>query len=53
MEGSADGKRVGLAKILMKAYMGTNEIKSQIKKMEALLNKQGDPFSYNTGRFKR
>ena len=53
MEGSADGKRVGLAKILMKAYMGTNEIKSQIKKMEALLNKQGDPFSYNTGRFRR
>jgi hypothetical protein len=53
MEGSADGKRVGLAKILINAYMGTNEIKNQIKKMEALLNKQADPFSYNTGRFRR
>ena len=53
MEGSADGKRVGLAKILMKAYMGSNEIKNQIKKMDSLLAKQNDPFSYNTGKFKR
>ena len=53
MEGSKDGKRIGLAQILMKAYMGSNEIKNQIKKMEALLAKQNDPFSYNTGRFRR
>ena len=46
MEGSKDGKRVGLATILMNAYMGANEIKSQMKKMEAMLNKQNDPFSY-------
>ena len=29
MEGSADGRRVGLAKILMSAYMGANEIRNQ------------------------
>lgn len=53
MEGSADGKRVGLAKILMSAYMGANEIRNQMKKMEKLLNQQNDPFSYNTGKMVR
>ena len=53
MEGSKDGKRVGLATILFKAYMGANEIKKQIKKMEALLDKPGDPFSYNVGKTRR
>ena len=53
MEGSKDGKRIGLAQILIKAYMGANELKSQIKKMDALLTKQNDPFSYNPGKFKK
>lgn len=53
MEGSPDGRRIGLAQILISAYMGSNEIKKQIKKMEALLAKQNDPFSYNPGKFRR
>ena len=53
MEGSKDGRRIGLAQILMGAYMGANELRNQIKKMDALLTKQNDPFSYNTGRFRR
>ena len=53
MEGSKDGKRIGLAQILIKAYMGANELKSQIKKMDVLLTKQNDPFSYNPGKFRR
>lgn len=45
MEGSADGKRVGLAQILMGAYMGANQIKTQMKKMENMLAKQDDPLT--------
>ena len=50
MEGSADGKRVGLAQILIRAYMGVNNIKAQMKKMQNLLDKGKDAFEYNTGR---
>jgi hypothetical protein len=53
MEGSADGRRVGLSQILVSAYTGVNEIKEQIKKMDALLTKQADPFSYFTGNLRR
>ncbi len=53
MEGSKDGKRIGLVQILMRAYMGANEIKTQMKKMDTLLAKHNDPFSYKTGKFRR
>jgi len=53
IDGSEDGKRVGLSSIMYKAFMGIDEIKNQIKKMQALLDRGRDAFSYNTGKFKR
>lgn len=46
MIGSKDGKRVGLSTILVRAYMGCNEIKEQIKKMQNILDKGNDALSY-------
>ena len=46
MDGSNDGKRVGLSNILFKAYTGADEIKRQIKKMQEILDKPKDAFSY-------
>lgn len=53
LNGASDGKRVGLSTIMYHAYMGIDEIKKQIKKMQALLDKGKDAFSYNTGKFRR
>jgi hypothetical protein len=53
LSGSQDGKRVGLSTIMYHAFMGIDEIKNQIKKMQELLDKGKDAFSYNTGRFRR
>lgn len=53
MNGSEDGKRVGLSTILINAYMGCDEIKNQIKKMQAILDKGNDAFSYHIGRFRK
>ena len=53
IEGSADGRRIGLAGIMMKAFMGVDKIKRQMKKMQDLLDKGNDAFSYNTERVKR
>ena len=46
MIGSKDGKRVGLSTILFHAYMGCDEIKKQIKKMQSILDKGNDALSY-------
>ena len=46
MDGSNDGKRVGLSNILFKAYTGADEIKRQNKKMQEILDKPKDAFSY-------
>ena len=46
MEGSKDGKRVGLAPTLMRAFIAINEIKEQIKKMQSILDKGNDALSY-------
>lgn len=53
LNGTANGKRVGLTTIMYKAFMGIDEIKNQIKKMQVILDKGRDAFSYNTGRFRR
>lgn len=53
LSGSKDGKRVGLSTIMYNAFMGIDEIKKQIKKMQDILDKGRDAFSYNTGRFRR
>ena len=53
IDGSSDGKRVGLSTIMYRAFMATNEIKKQIKRMQDLVDKPKDPFGYNTGRFRR
>ncbi len=53
LDGANDGKRVGLSTIMFKAFMGIDEIKKQIKRMQELVDKANDPFSYNTGKFKR
>ena len=53
LDGATDGKRVGLSTIMYHAYMGIDEIKNQIKKMQALLDRGRDAFSYNTGRYIR
>ena len=53
LNGSSDGRRVGLTTIMYKAFMGIDEIKKQIKKMQDILDKEGDPFSYNPGKFRR
>ena len=53
MMGSKDGRRIGLSQILYKAFKGVNEIKGQMGKMQALLDKGNDPFSYKTGKFRR
>lgn len=46
INGSADGKRVGLATIMYKAFMGIDEIKRQIKKMQEILDRGNDALSY-------
>lgn len=46
LNGSADGKRVGLATIMFRAYMGIDEIRKQIKKMQNILDKGKDALSY-------
>jgi len=53
LNGAKDGKRVGLTSIIFKAFTGIDEIKSQIKKMQEILDKGRDAFSYNTGKFNR
>ena len=53
LSGSEDGKRVGLSTIMYHAFMGIDEIKKQIKKMQDLLDRGRDAFSYNTGKFRR
>ena len=53
LSGSEDGKRVGLSTIMFRAFMGIDEIKKQIKKMQAILDKGKDVFSYGTGKFNR
>ena len=53
LSGSKDGKRVGLSTIMYKAFMGIDEIKKQIKKMQDILDRGRDAFSYNTGKFNR
>lgn len=53
MNGSADGKRVGLMTIMFNAVKGIDEIKKQIKTMQELLDKGNDAFSYYTGRTRR
>ena len=35
------------------AFMGIDEIKKQIKKMQDLLDRGRDAFSYKTGKFRR
>ena len=46
LNGSADGKRVGLATIMFRAYMGIDEIRKQIKKMQDILDRGRDAMSY-------
>lgn len=46
LNGSADGKRVGLATIMFRAYMGIDEIRKQIKKMQDILDRGKDAMSY-------
>lgn len=53
LKGSDDGKRIGLSTIMYKAFMGINEIKQQIKNMQAILDKGKDAFSYWTGKTAR
>lgn len=53
LSGSEDGKRVGLSTIMYHAFMGIDEIKKQIKKMQEILDRGRDAFSYNTGKFRR
>lgn len=50
INGSPDGKRVGLATIMFKAFTGVDEIKNQMKKMQDLLDKGKDAFDYNPRR---
>ena len=53
LNGASDGKRVGLSTIMFNAYLGIDEIKKQIKKMQTILDKGKDAFSYYTGRNRR
>jgi hypothetical protein len=53
IRGSEDGRRVGLGDIMFKAVMGATKIKSLISKMQNLLDKPTDPFSYRINRTRR
>jgi len=46
INGSEDGKRVGLSTIMFNAYMGIDEIRKQIKKMQDILDRGKDAMSY-------
>lgn len=46
IKGSDDKKRIGLGEILYNALMGVTKIKELMSKMQKLVDKERDPFSY-------